>query len=224
MDRALAAATHHWRFFARRYRDIPSTRLSFDLLNEPPFMTDQSRYVEIVRTLTGAIRDASPDRLIVVDGADIGQTPVTGIADLGVVQSIHCYQPKMVSHYTAGWVPHGEFESFERPTWPMVDTHGRLWNRDRLREVMMGVWEPVLREGVPVHVGEWGCFNRTPHDACLAWMGDLLELWREAGWGWSLWNLRGSFGILDSGRTDVAYEKFRGHDLDRRMLELMLAS
>ena len=224
MALALEAAAHHWRFFARRYKDIPSTRLSFDLLNEPPFMADQSRYVGIVRTLVGAIREASPDRLIVADGADIGQTPVLGIADLGVAQSIHCYQPKMISHYTANWVPEREFESTAFPTWPMVDRGGRLWNRDRLREVMIGAWEPLVRRGVPVHVGEWGCYNRTPHDVCLAWMRDLTSLWKEAGWGWSMWNLRGAFGILDSGRSDVAYEDFHGHKLDRRMLELLLAS
>jgi hypothetical protein len=32
---------------------------------------------------------------------------------------------------------------------------------------------------------------------------------------------RGFFGILDSHRSDVAYEGWRGHKLDRRMLELL---
>ena len=36
------------------------------------------------------------------------------------------------------------------------------------------------------------------------------DLWREMGWGWAMWNFRGSFGILDSGRDDVDYEDFRG--------------
>jgi len=36
-----------------------------------------------------------------------------------------------------------------------------------------------------------------------------------------LWNLRGSFGVLDSERTDVDYENFKGHKLDRKMLELL---
>ena len=47
------------------------------------------------------------------------------------------------------------------------------------------------------------------------------ELWKEAGWGWALWNLRGGFGVLDSQREDVKYEDFRGHKLDREMLELI---
>jgi endoglucanase len=55
-------------------------------------------------------------------------------------------------------------------------------------------------------------------------MSDLLSLWKEAGWGWALWNLRGSFGIVDSGRSDVNYENFEGHRLDRKMLDLLMAN
>lgn len=223
MQRALDAAVHHWRFLARRYQDVPASRLSFDLLNEPPFMPNQSRYVEVAQTLINAIREISPDRLIVADGADIGQTPVMGLVDQGIVQSTRGYLPKMISHYTATWVPPNEFESLEKPVWPMVDKHGVTWNREKLREELIAKWQPLVRQGVPVHVGEWGCFNRTPHAACLGWMTDLLALWKEAGWGWAMWNLRGAFGLLDSGRADVAYEDFHGHKLDRKMLELLLA-
>ena len=54
-------------------------------------------------------------------------------------------------------------------------------------------------------------------------MRDQLELWQEAGWGWAMWNFRGAFGPLDSGRQDVAYEDYRGHKLDRAMLTLQQA-
>jgi endoglucanase len=223
MERALEAARHHWRHVAERYRHLPGSRLSFDLFNEPPFMPDQSRYVEVARALVATIREVSPDRLIVADGADIGQTPVMGLADQGIVQSTRGYLPKMISHYTATWVPPAEFESLERPTWPMVDRRGVTWDRAKLRAELIAKWRPLTDLGVPVHVGEWGCFNRTPHEACLGWMSDLLALWGEAGWGWAMWNLRGTFGVVDSGRADVRYEDFRGHKLDRRMLELILA-
>jgi len=74
--------------------------------------------------------------------------------------------------------------------------------------------------GIGVHVGEWGAYNKTPHDDVLRWMTDQLSLWRDAGWGWALWNLSGDFGIFDSHRADVDYEKFHGRLLDRKMLEL----
>lgn len=83
-------------------------------------------------------------------------------------------------------------------------------------------WTRFARErGVGIHVGEWGVHHHTPHPVALAWMRDCLANWRRAGLGWSLWNLRGSFGVVDSERRDVTYEPFRGRRLDRRMLELL---
>ena len=52
-------------------------------------------------------------------------------------------------------------------------------------------------------------------------MSDCLAVWRETGWGNALWNLRGNFGVLDSGRKDVNYEDSKGHKVDRKMLELL---
>ena len=82
-------------------------------------------------------------------------------------------------------------------------------------------WTPLLQQGGKVFIGEFGCHNRTPHAVALAWLRDNLDVFRQLGWGWALWNLRGSFGILDSGRDDVAYEDFHGHRLDRQMLCLL---
>ncbi|HZZ20275.1 MAG TPA: cellulase family glycosylhydrolase [Opitutaceae bacterium] len=221
MAAALEAACNCWRVFAERYRHVPPRELSFNLLNEPAFHTNVPRYVAIVRALTQAIRQVSPDRTIFVDGANLAQKPVLDITDLGIVQSTHDYQPKMITHYKAGWVPKEEFESFDVPTWPMRDRRGDLWDKERLRREAIDPWNPLTRRGLPVHVGEFGCNNTGPHGACLGWMKDSLSLWKEANWGWALWNLRGSFGIVDSERTDVAYEDFHGHKLDRRMLELL---
>jgi len=55
----------------------------------------------------------------------------------------------------------------------------------------------------------------------LAWMRDQLELWQEAGWGWAMWNFRGAFGPVNSGRSDVQYETVQGLQVDRQMLELL---
>jgi len=82
-------------------------------------------------------------------------------------------------------------------------------------------WHELSRLGVGAIVGEFGSYNKTPHDVTLRWMEDCLRNWESAGMGWALWNLRGSFGILDSGREDVDYEEYQGHQLDRKMLELL---
>lgn len=96
-----------------------------------------------------------------------------------------------------------------------------LYSRETLQQKVVEPWQALAAQGVGVVVGEWGAFNRTPHAVALAWMHDCLDNWRAAGFGWSLWNFRGPFGILDSDREDVAYEVFKGHQLDRKMLELL---
>ena len=44
---------------------------------------------------------------------------------------------------------------------------------------------------------------------------------RYRGIGFALWNFRGAFGVLDSGRADGVYEDWHGHKLDRKLLDLL---
>lgn len=213
-----------WRRFARRYRGISSERLSFDLVNEPGNL-QESTFARVMNLAIEAIRAADPMRLIVVDGLRWGRDPVASLVDAGVAQSTRGYDPMPISHYRASWA--GWSADWPAPAWPLSvsnpDGGGKThWGREDYRAERIRPWKDLEARGVGVHVGEWGCFNRTSHAVTLAWMRDLLALWREAGWGWALWNLRGSFGIIDSARQDVVYEGFDGHDLDRAMLELFL--
>jgi endoglucanase len=218
-DAALDACAHHWAAFAWRYKGIPNRHLSFDLLNEPKDEPAAS-YVRIVGRLVKAIRAEDPDRLIVADGLRWGNKPVPELLPFHVAQSTRGYQPMPVSHHGASWV---NGQNWPTPDWPLRLREGDVWDKDRLRRECIEPWQALEKQGVGVHVGEWGAFNKTPHRVALAWMRDFLDLWGQAGWGWSLWNLRGSFGVVDSGRTDVQYEDWQGHKLDRAMLELLLA-
>ncbi|MFO7898664.1 MAG: hypothetical protein R6V58_06350 [Planctomycetota bacterium] len=49
----------------------------------------------------------------------------------------------------------------------------------------------------------------------------MLEVLTSQHIGYALWGFRGAFGILDSGREDVGYEEWRGHPLDRVLLDLL---
>jgi len=146
--------------------------------------------------------------------------PIPGLAGVPVGQSARGYQPAELTHYLAPWA--GKLTRM--PTWPLKREDGQVTcDRETLRRTVIAPWKSLEALGVGVHFGEWGCYNKTPHDVTLGWMSDSLELWKEAGWGWALWCFSGSFGILDSGRADVKYETYKGHQLDRAMLELLQA-
>ena len=215
---ALAACAHHWAAFAKRFKGVPNDRLSFDLLNEPPDIPEAA-YVRVVTRLVQAIRAEDPRRLIIADGRKWGREPVHGLVDLKIAQSTRGYDPMRISHYKANWVKGSD--QWPEPAWPLTENEKSAWDKERLRRERIQPWKKLEAKGIGVHVGEWGAFNRTPHPVVLAWMRDQLELWKEAGWGWAMWNFRGAFGPLDSGRADVQYEEFRGRKLDREMLKLL---
>lgn len=104
----------------------------------------------------------------------------------------------------------------------ITDKKNALYDSQWLREVYLAPWIKIHKQGVPVIVGEFGVFRHTPHDVTLAWMEDFLKVVKKEGFGWALWNFRGSFGILDSNRKDVHYKNFHGHKLDAQMLELLI--
>ena len=363
-DEPLAAFIAHWVMFARRWKSIPSTRLSFNLLNEPT-RSSREDYLKVFQRTIEAIQKEDPQRLIIVDGINVGREPVPEfLAYRNVIQATRGYHPGTISHYKASWVkgsdqwpeptwppqfqiggylygaakpelrsplvlqgelpagmeltlrlnqasqkvhlvaqadgravaegtydPQADPQNWRRveseQRWPIYQASGEVrwsavlptaaqqfslenaagdwlkfseltvqlpggrrfaygtdqtWGRQQtpLRMSLDGglvpppgvdpeapltdylqPWREISAQGAAVFVGEWGCFNQTPHPVTLAWMTSWLEKWKQARFGWALWNFRGSFGILDSNRKDVVYEDWHGHKLDRQMLTLL---
>jgi endoglucanase len=199
----------------------------------------------VMRRVVKAIRDIDPHRLIIADGLWWSREPIPSLSDLDVVQSTRGYEPSQITHYLASWVD-GATE-WPLPTWPLdplektelrwatdrMNNHyldnlkkwgvtwDQPWDAERIRLQIIDPWKKLQEKGVSVHVGEFGAYNKTPHNVVLAWLRELMAQWKQAGWGWAMWNLRGGFGILNSGREDVKYEDFKGLKLDREMLEIL---
>jgi len=366
---ARQAFAAHWRMFAERYKTVPAEALSFNLVNEPGNVSGET-YAQAMQPAIQAVRQVSPQRVIISDAVDFGNGRNDAILAQNVVVSPHFYNPFTLTHYNADWVdgsdswpvpvwpPHlvsgyfygsgkspwntpllisGDFpagttvtlhvsqvsasadfqvyagsvlqyrhdfrpaagtgewkEVIYRPEWNIYQniydqdytftlTRGaselcfRVQSGDwmtwtgltfempagsALKNVTIspgisdwGVpqasyalqpdgslllvkvpagfeehflvngflqqWIDLKKSGVAVHVGEWGVYNKTPHEVTLAFMENRLLAMKTAGLGWALWNFHGSFGIMDSDRRDVVYENWRGHKLDRKMLELL---
>jgi aryl-phospho-beta-D-glucosidase BglC (GH1 family) len=213
---------HQWRTFAQRYADVPPEDLSFDLVNEPPnvgqYGMTRENHERIMRRTAAAIREITPDRPVVIDGLGGGNIAIPELTDLRAIHSCRGYQPMPISHYQTRWWR--DQKGAPAPTWPGIEYKGQTWDHDALVGFYRP-WRDVEAHGVTVHVGEFGCFNKTPQDVALRWLGDLLSVFRQFGWGYAMWNFRGSFGIVDHGRDGARIEKRHGIDVDRDMLELL---
>lgn len=215
------ACSRHWAAFARRYRGIPGKRLSFNLLNEPMGI-DEPGYARVVERLVHSIRAEDPERLIIADGLVWSTVPCPSLLSLGVAQAARGYAPHALTHYRTSWLPGSE--TWPEPSWPLEQSTpegvASILDR-RWLATQLAPWKKIEIRGAGVVIGEWGCYNQTPHQVALHWMEDCLITFREMDWGWALWNFRGPFGVLDNGRTDAVQRKLAGHQLDERMLELL---
>jgi hypothetical protein len=104
----------HWALFARRYKGIPSSRLSFNLLNEPGNVKPAA-HAAVVRLLVEAIRKEDPERLVIADGLQYGNVPVPELRPFRVAQATRGYSPFELTHYRASWAG-GERSPL--PAWP----------------------------------------------------------------------------------------------------------
>jgi endoglucanase len=220
----------HWSMWAERYKEISPAKLSFDLLNEPAYIEDMNDqyakkgpvpgdiYRKVAEGASEAIWAANKKRLIVADGNGGGNSVIPELEDMNIAQSCRGYYPGLVSHYQASWVWKDPSQA-PMPVWP-GDIDGKYYGRETLEEFYKP-WIELKERGVGVHCGECGCYNKTPHNVFLAWFGDVIDILTNAGIGYALWNFRGDFGILDSGRTDIEYTDWYGHKLDSKLLELL---
>ncbi|MCC5929743.1 MAG: cellulase family glycosylhydrolase [Cyclobacteriaceae bacterium] len=230
---ALDAFCYHWEYWAKRYKNIPSEKISFDLVNEPAWrddMNDQHStsgpvpgdvYRRVAKAAFETIRSVNPRHLVIADGNRVGNDVIPEITDLEIAQSCRGYYPGKISHYRAPWA-FKDIESLPEPKWP-----GQVGDEYFSREMLETFYEPwidLVKSGIGVHCGECGCYTETPHEVFLAWFGDVLNILGMHGIGFALWEFAGSFGILNSNRKDVDYEDWYGYKLDRKLLDLLIKS
>lgn len=229
-EAAQNAFYQHWDMWAKRFKHVSPEKLSFDLVNEPCFKEDMNDQFSTARPIPGelyrkvamgcleVIKKYNADRIVIADGNDGGSLVVPELTDLPLGQSCRGYYPHYISHYRASWVWKNPDDA-PMPVWPGV-IDGKRFDREVLEEFYRP-WTDLVKQGVGVHCGECGCYKETPHDVFLAWFEDMLQILTSHQIGWALWNFRGDFGVLDSGRKDVAYEEWHGHQLDRKLLSLL---
>ncbi len=230
-EAAQDAFNFHWGMWAKRYKNISSAKISFDLVNEPSMrddMNDQHSksgpvpgdvYRKVAKRAMETIQKENKDHLVIADGNSGGSVVIPELADLNISQSCRGYYPHQISHYKAPWA-NKDINHLPDPKWP-----GQVGDQNLSREKLETFYKPwidLVNKGVGVHCGECGCYNKTPHNVFLAWFEDVVDILSKNNIGFAIWNFTGDFGVLNSGRTDVAYEDWHGQKLDRKFLNLLM--
>jgi len=251
-EEALEACEYHWRLFAERYKGIPSEQVSFNLVNEPLGADlnpergiSIDNYTEFVKRMLRAIREVDENRLVIADGLMTRHNyrPVLGIKDPLLGQSFHMYEPAWLTHLGASWTK-AWFIYDEQPEYPgaapNIDKYLNevpeaapykqaylKYKNVRIDRAWLTEWmKPYLdlkKKGVFVHCGELGIYSKkVPRKSQLNWYRDVLGALTQHGIGWAQWNLRGPFGIINTGRDEFLTETLPNGDLlDKELLVLI---
>lgn len=217
----LAASVFQWSEIAKRYKDVSSDRLSFNVINEPNRDITPYEYKHVSEAVINEVRKITPERLFILDGICYGDIPPVDAMRYFENCGYSCrgYEPRRLTHYFGG-------ENEEIPKWPDMrkfDANGDFTLRGREDlEKFFGMWASLSSAlGVGVHCGEMAVYHKCPHDVAMRWLEDTLDVLKSYNIGWAFWNLRGKFGIMDSGRDDIQMKSYNGHLLDEKMLKLL---
>jgi endoglucanase len=140
----------------------------------------------------------------------VAHEPVSELYETRVIQSCNDYHPHELTHYRVPWA-RPMADQVPVPTWPLKDAGGKvICDKENVRDSMRK-WTDPAKHGVPIHFGEMGCGGHTPPEIVYAWFNDTLDLIGELNSVWSLWNFRGQFGILDTGRPGTKFTNWHGN-------------
>jgi endoglucanase len=194
LDRTIAL----WTELARRYRG-DFTIAGYNVLGEP-VTANVPLLNEFYTNVIQAIRRVDPDHLILLDpnlwAKDIASLHDSCFTDPQVIPAIHPY-----------YQGNPTFDGLA--AYPSV-VDGKTFDRKALEKTLDGSYD---QQRIPRHVmaSEFGIWRRRPQPlpTQLAITKDLISIFEERGWSWSIWcykDLR-DMGLLNV-RADTPWRRF----------------
>ena len=186
-----------WEMLARRYADIPSRYLSFDLLNEAsPEAHTWNRWKSGWTETIERVRAADPDRVLLYSfGGNPDLAWMKEIASLGVAIGCHPYYPN--------WFCAGDCDPALEYTWPLAYDDGQNPIPNEADHIdAAATFEARIKPqmdiaaqyGVGFMVNEMGIYqNRMywPSELMTAHYEDMLSMLEEKNIPWCLCELQG---------------------------------
>lgn len=182
-----------WKQIAEHFQSY-SDSLVFELLNEPNTNLTAELWNDFLADALKVVRQSNPDRVVLIGSAEWGG--IGGIDKLilpddeHLIFTVHYYNPFNFTHQGADWSE------------GMVDVTDVLWqDTEAERQSIHQDFARVKRFGeennVPIHVGEFGAYNKADLDSRVRWTTYLARWMEEQGFSWAYWEFSAGFGIYE---------------------------
>jgi hypothetical protein len=171
-----------WEDIARRLKDHPAV-WGYDLVNEPvqnePSPPGVPDYLGTQVRAAKAIRAIDPKVPIFIEASEwdsaSGFRELEPVAVANVIYQVHMYVPGEFTHQGV----HSQVTGISYPG----RIGDKLWDKERLRDVLAPVREFQLAYNVHIYVGEFSAIRWAP--GAEKYLRDCIELFEEYGWDWS---------------------------------------
>jgi aryl-phospho-beta-D-glucosidase BglC (GH1 family) len=219
-DEGVERMTALWRKLAAHYATRDPERVFFEILNEPE-VSDPYRWAGIQAHVAAAIREVAPRNTIIATGPNyssiedlLTQHP---LPDGNVIYNFHFYNPHEFTHQGASWgvpwwiyehgIPYPATESTMKELVKEIpDPADRYrfelywldhWDAHRIQLLIDEAAAWGNTNNVPLICNEFGAYRRVTDPASRnAWIRDVRTALEADGIGWTMWDYRGSFGLV----------------------------
>lgn len=209
-----------WRQLSARLRR--RRHVAYELLNEA-VATDPQDWNRVAMHAFHAVRELEPERMILL-GSNRWNSVFTFEQlsvpdDKNTVLTFHYYLPMLITHHRASWSVEGRMYDgrIQYPGRPIPDEClsqvrppqaarlfgatleelNRPYDHSAMVRDLAKPLEVASRTGRPLYCGEFGVIDLAPRPVREAWYRDIISVFNEHRIGWSNWDYKGEFGIVD---------------------------
>ena len=211
-----------WRALATHYSSLNPDLTFFEIMNEPEDQ-DANQWMGIQAQLVAAIHGVAPQNTIIVSGArwsDIDQLlQLQPLADPNLIYNFHFYTPHDFTHQGASWSSEIEAHLTKVVHYPSkpedaVQLRDEVptplekyeitkyafdhWDAARIASEIDIAAQWAHDRHLPLTCNEFGAYRKYSNaEDRAAWIRDTRTILEKDGIGWTMWDYRGGFGVVN---------------------------
>jgi endoglucanase len=219
-NEAVDRFTMLWRKLAAHFATRDPDKVFFEIMNEPE-VSDPYRWHGIEAHVAAAIREVAPRNTIIASGPNnsdiVDLLAMQPLADGNVIYNFHFYDPHEFTHQGAGWgepfwiYEHGiPYPATESSMADLVKEVPDPAHRYKLEQYWLDHWDAhrirllideaagwAKSNNVPLTCNEFGAYrNYADATSRVNWLHDVRTALEADSIGWTMWDYRGSFGVV----------------------------
>jgi len=212
-----------WYQLSDALKGYSNDSVAYEFMNEP-VAEEHEQWNQLIVKVHKALREREPQRTLVI-GSNLWQGYETmkylkvPEGDKNIVLSFHYYNPMILTHYSAGWTPIGQYkgkvnypgilvskEDYEAAPdslKPELEPYTKQeWNIDRIRGDFKDAIAVAKKYNLQLFCGEWGVYEPVDRELAYKWTKDMLNVFDEFDIAWTTWCYDADFGFWDQQKNE----------------------